>query len=98
MKELGEVTFTIILMALLAPFGGLVLSYLWDWFIMPVFDFRSISIVEAIGISFTINFLVKSVDRDKKKKTPKEIGEDFGFKLVTYLIAWGLGFIINLFL
>jgi len=45
MKELGEVTFTIILMALLAPFGGLVLSYLWDWFIMPVFDFRSISIV-----------------------------------------------------
>jgi hypothetical protein len=58
MKELGEVTFTIILMALLAPFGGLVLSYLWDWFIMPVFDFRSISIVEAIGIGFIINLFL----------------------------------------
>lgn len=100
MKALGELTFTIILTALLAPLGGLVLSYSWEWFIVPVFDFRGISIVEAIGISFTINLLVKPLDRDKskKKKTPKERGEEFGFKLAVYLIAWGLGFIIHLFL
>ena len=37
-------------------------------------------------------------DKSKKKKTPKERGEEFGFKLAAYLIAWGLGFIIHLFL
>jgi hypothetical protein len=49
----------VILVPILLIYEGFALSYLWLWFITPVFGIRAISLVEAIGICIAIGFMTK---------------------------------------
>ena len=80
--------------------GGFVLTVLWGWFVVPVFNTPSLNIVAAIGLSLIVNFFTAQAQpTDEKKKDEIEtvitlliwaVG-----KPLTYL---GLGWIVNLFM
>jgi len=50
--------FNILLSIGVSIFGGFILAQMWSWFIAPKFGLPHLSIVEAVGISTVINFML----------------------------------------
>ena len=50
MKIIGSIVATVVALVLGAIIGGFVLSKLWVWFMVPIFDLNPLRIVEAIGL------------------------------------------------
>ena len=48
---------------------GYVLSYVWAWFISPIFDIREITVSEAMGISIFGSLLIRLPTRFKEEPT-----------------------------
>ena len=57
-----RLTLILIMIVLMALWGGYALSVLWGWFIVPIFEAPPLSIAQAIGISITARFLFISTD------------------------------------
>lgn len=84
-------------LAFLAVLRGWVLSCLWLWFIVPIFNLPQLSTVQAIGVSCVISFLTVHLsemkDEDKKPSTERWVdGLLFNF------FALGIGYVVHLFL
>ena len=43
--------FFVLAMLMSIPINGYVISVTWAWFIVPIFDVREISLVEAVGLA-----------------------------------------------
>lgn len=39
--------------------GSVVLSHLWDWFIVPVFNLPSLTLLQAAGLALVVGYLTK---------------------------------------
>jgi putative Mn2+ efflux pump MntP len=88
---------------LAAVMSGWVITYLWQWFVMPVFDIRSISIVEAIGISMIASFLTYQYQASRQKEKDNRTTEEHIIEMLQYGIFRPLGvlggaYIVHLFL
>jgi len=44
---------------LLALLGGWLLTYLWQWFIVPTFGLLPLTVVQAAGFVLIVNFLIR---------------------------------------
>ena len=64
---------------------GLVLSIMWGWFVVPVFDAPSLSIPVAISLSLIVGFLTTS-KQATSKTDDKELDE-----AMIGLLAWSIG-------
>lgn len=96
---IGSVTVVIGYIVLTSVMNGWVLTYLWQWFVMPVFDIRSILIVEAIGISMIATFLARHASRQKENRTIEEQKiEAIQYGILHPLIVLGVAYIVHLFL
>lgn len=80
--------------------NGFVLSVLWGWFVVPLFEVPSLSIAQAIGFSMTVSFLTYHYHDSGKKE------EESFIKRITYLILLAIvrpiivltiGYIVHLF-
>ena len=71
---------------------GWVLTYLWQWFILPVFDVRDITIVEAIGLSMVVTFLTVQQQQTKDERDGTEKASDLVaaiiYPFLVLVIAW----------
>lgn len=99
METFGKVCFTLITMFITALIGGFVFQTLWGWFIVPTFTMQPLTLIQAIGTSFFINYLKMNL----AKKSDDEFSMEFVFKalamsVVTALFVLGLGWIITLFM
>lgn len=103
-KSLTAVAFGCLIAILLTPFSLLlyawVLSILWGWFIIPVFDVDPLSIPLAIGLS-----LVSGMFRSSPKPTNNEskdavslAGWAFGVMFLQPLILLLFGWIVTWFM
>jgi hypothetical protein len=45
-----------------------VLTYLWQWYVMPVFGVPPLRLVFAFGLSLTINYLLPHIDPPKEQE------------------------------
>lgn len=101
MKIIGSVVATVVALVLGAIIGGFVLSKLWVWFMVPIFDLNPLRIVEAIGLTFIVGYMTKDpVESGKTLEGPflEELLKAF---LQTLVMAGGflfIGWIIQLFM
>lgn len=101
MKIIGSVVATVVALVLGAIIGGFVLTKLWVWFMIPIFDLNPLSIVEAIGLTFVVGYMTKNPTETNKTlegSFSKELLKAF---LQTLLTAGGflfIGWIIQLFM
>ena len=71
MKKVWLVLFCLALVPVEMIWSGYALSVLWKWFVVPVFNFHPLSVVQATGISLVIGFLthqyIKNDDDSKEE-------------------------------
>ena len=99
MENLGKVCFTLITIVITALIGGFVFQTLWSWFIVPTFSMQPMTIIQAIGTSFFINYLKMNLG----KKNDEEFSMELVLKalmmsIVMSLYILGLGWVFTLFM
>jgi hypothetical protein len=82
---------------LMAILRGFVLTYLWDWFVVPL-GVTDIGAAHALGIALLLGWITREGAVTKYDQNPDK-GEAFieaisGGVSVT-LVAWGLGWIFH---
>lgn len=101
MRTLGITTAVIGGIALSAIWSGYVLSVLWGWFVVPLFESApTLSVLSAIGISMTINFLTYHHDARIKDERPtrERFADAFLFGIMRPLLALVFAGILRLFM
>jgi hypothetical protein len=99
----------LVLLVILLPgsiiMSGWVLTILWSWFIVPVFNLPSLTIPYAIGISTVISMLTNKTvssnavnNKNEKKETSTVIAEALALSFGVPLFLLFFGWIITLFL
>ena len=101
MKIIGSVIATVVALVLGAIIGGFVLSKLWVWFMVPIFDLNPLRIVEAIGLTFIVGYMTKDPIESNKTLEGPFLDELLKAFLQTLVMAAGflfIGWIIQLFM
>lgn len=75
--------------------SGLVLSDLWDWFILPVFTVPPITFMQAVGLSLVVAFFklglaTTPVSGEAERPIATGFAKLFGY-LIVLLFIWGMG-------
>lgn len=65
--------------------NGYVLTWLWAWFVAPVFSLPVLTLIQAVGLAAVVAFLVKKRPGWKTEKKQSNL-EDLG----DYLVSGGL--------
>jgi NhaP-type Na+/H+ or K+/H+ antiporter len=82
-----------------AVLGGLALSVMWDWFIVPTFDAPQLSIPAAIGIALVVGYLTHhGQTSNKPEKKEDAIIELLVWSIGQPLFYLALGYIVHLFM
>lgn len=80
-----------------ACWNGFVLSVLWGWFIVPVFQAPTLRIPYAIGLAIVVSMLTHQIDWKRAAEDDyPEVVKLLGGSLVA-LFALGYGWIVRLF-
>ena len=101
MKIIGSIVATIVALVLGAIMGGFVLSKLWVWFMVPIFDLNPLRIVEAIGLTFIVGYMTKDPVETNNILEGSFLEELLKAFLQTLVAAGGflfIGWIIHLFM
>ena len=101
MKIIGSIVATVVALVLGAIMGGFVLSKLWVWFMVPIFDLNPLRIVEAIGLTFIVGYMTKNPVESGKTLEGSFLEELLIAFLQTLVMAVGflfIGWIIQLFM
>lgn len=80
--------------------GGYVLSVMWGWFIVPVFDAPPLSVPVAIGVALVIGYLTdhtRTIAKEKNKGIEEAVEELVVWSIIQPLAYLVLGYIIHLF-
>jgi hypothetical protein len=76
---------------MLAVLNGFMLSYMWEWFVVP-FGLPSVSIIHAIGIAILVSMLT---DHSKSSKGDDDPFIQIAIYVVARLIAFGIAFLLS---
>ena len=88
----------------LSIFNGWGLCKLWQWFIMPVFEVKSLSIPIAIGISYIIVYLTYVPDFNAYKNSTdldeslKRVAFNLTYTFMKVCIFVSFGWIVSKFI
>lgn len=95
MESFVKVTLAVIVMVISTMFRGFVLSVLWGWFMVPIFNLPVLAIAPAIGLSVIVTFLTASLPDEKLERSFSYlIGYSLSFSAFSLLI----GYIVTLFM
>lgn len=97
MEKFGKFMAGLLMLIISTLLLGFVFLKLWHWLIMPVFDLKSINMIESIGIMFVIGFIKSKIDEKEAKLTMKKLSDKFTISIIFCLITLLFGFIIHLF-
>jgi hypothetical protein len=78
----------IALVVLSVFFRAVVLTILWGWFAVPVFDFHPLSVAQAIGVATVVSLLTHQYVPAKDKDVWGPIGATLLTPVVALLIGW----------
>ena len=101
MKIIGSIVATVVALVLGVIMGGFVLSKLWVWFMVPIFDLNPLRIVEAIGLTFLVGYMTKNPTESNKTLEGPFLEELLIAFLQTLVMAGGflfIGWVIQLFM
>lgn len=99
MKALGCVG-VLAVVVVSAILGGLALSVMWGWFVVPTFDAPPLSIPVAIGIALVVSYLTdhRTTAKEKGKEPDEAIVELVAWSIGQPLFYLVLGYIVHLFM
>jgi hypothetical protein len=105
MRSKNENVYGCLVLLLILPISalvrGFVLSVLWGWFILPVFESApALTIVQAIGIAMVIAFLTYQTQEQSgaaKKDMGEVITNAIGHAVAAPLFTLAVGWIVYLF-
>lgn len=92
MEKFGRMTLATILFALLLFVQSIVQMFMWNWFITPL-GVVKIGFWLSMGISLTISMFCGKNGKFEGEK----IYEQFITQIFVFLMIWGIGAIIQLF-
>lgn len=69
MKVFGYFCAFVMTVVVAVTIGGWVVSILWGWFMVPVFNIPALNIPQAIGIALIVNYLTMSMKESDSKNT-----------------------------
>jgi len=79
-----------------------VLTELWAWFLVPTFSIVQISMPVAMGISLIVAMFTQHLQHERAETSPNSVsevfGRVFGTAILSPLVVWALGWIIQLFI
>jgi type IV secretory pathway TrbF-like protein len=82
-----------------AMVGGAVFQSFWTWFVVPIFNWPTLGLAQALGLLATTRLAAMSVSHaDTAKRTWDDHVTRWLAMLVVYLIIWLTGWIIKGFL
>jgi hypothetical protein len=95
--KIGLLVTTGMMIALDLAIEGLVLSYLWVWFFVPILNLPPLSLTQAIGIAVTVGFLTRHFstakdDEDEFKIFKKMLKATF----IDPFLILAVGYIVHL--
>ena len=93
---LGLFVFVVIATIIGSIVGGYVLSIMWGWFVVPLFNLPPLSVPYAIGISLVVSFLTQpnyKSSPDKEKAISKVIAE-IVVGMFSPLMYLGIGWVV----
>lgn len=82
-------------------FTGYVLSVLWRWFVVPIFNLPQLPIVHAIGISLLVIYLTQETqkpDEDDERSATEKIAGGVAASIVKPAFILFFGWVVHLFL
>ena len=97
MENFLKFVFSMFFVALFSILNGYVFMKLWDWFFVPIFDLNPIRLVEAIGISIVVNFLIARKPSSNKDFWV-EFTETISFAISYSVLALFTGWVVSLFM
>lgn len=78
--------------------NGVIISDMWTWFIVPIFDVQKITTAQSIGLGIIVGYMAKyhkAVETDEEKEKKFEVL----FITIFYaLFTWLVAYIVSLFL
>lgn len=92
-KLLGLFWSFILLFAIASSLEGLVLSYLWEWFVVPL-GLRPVSILHAIGICVLLDFITYHY-YDYKKSEEVGLANSLSYILIRPVVAMTVGALVH---
>lgn len=106
MKAFGIIMAVIMALIFTPIIYGFVFCKLWIWFVVPTFGLQSLTLIQAIGLSFIISFFLGKKDLFKKqnnKDNTEEENTEAILKLLFLPLIYGglvlfFGYIISLFM
>ena len=92
--------FVLIVVAALvgAIIGGYVLSVMWGWFVVPLFNLPPLSIPYAIGINLIVSFLTQPNYKSSDKEKPSKVIAEMLMACFAPLMYLGMGWIVLQFI
>ena len=78
----------LIAMAAAIILEGFVIYILWGWFAVPIFELRSLTIVQAIALSLMVGLLTNQYYATPDGKTWERFGFMFFHPLAVLAVGW----------
>lgn len=95
----GVLIFAFALLIIGPIVNGWALALLWRWFVAPQFGLPILTVVQAIGISLTINLLIThSATSADTRGTAEKIGAAISESIARPLFAVVIGAIVKIFM
>lgn len=97
MENFGKFCFIGISLFASAIVGGWVFQNLWEWFIVSKFNVPTLSLPQAIGISFTVRYLTAR-ERKREDVDIDDLAKQLAKSIALSLVGLGIAWIITLFM
>lgn len=98
MELFGYIMLGIIAIVSEVILNGLAVKILWGWFISPIFNLSLLSMAQAIGLAFFVNYMFAKRSNQNKKQIREEIAEILMWSIGFPLLSIAIGFILKLFM
>lgn len=95
MEAFGKLSAAIIMIVISVAIRAFVLVKLWAWFITGTFDLQRITMLEAMGLSLFLGYLIKAEQpKNDDEKGFLYIVQHFIFQIMLALIVLTMGYLI----
>lgn len=84
----------ILLFVIASCLEGLVLSYLWDWFVVPLGP-RPVTIIHAVGICVLLDFVTFTY-QDYKKSEEVGLATSLSYIIIRPIVAFIVGGLVHI--
>jgi len=102
MKALGYFTATVFILVFGQILSGFAFATLWEWFVVPQFECKPLTIPIAIGLSSVASYLThqmssKEFDQEFDQEYGDLLLKAFSYSICKPIVALTIGYFVKLF-